>query len=132
MSDLIQDNKWCILDQFALMLLDITTKILDISIPCIPREDRKVWSSSSSRDNIDGASLGSPGLASSASICRDPVGLFLSAFAQYIGVANAFRAELMAAILAIKLVVLRGGSSLWLESDSTLVISALNRFDIVP
>ena len=45
--------------------------------------------------NIDGASLSPLGLASNAGIFKDSQGVFLGTFSHNIGVANAFRAELM-------------------------------------
>lgn len=82
--------------------------------------------------NVDGSSRGSPGTSACGGIFRDSNGVFLGAFAFPIGISTAFRAELNATMKAIDLAALHSWSSLWLETDSTLVHAAFNNRTIVP
>ncbi|KAK9911619.1 hypothetical protein M0R45_035515 [Rubus argutus] len=76
--------------------------------------------------NTDGAARGSPGLAGFGGIFRDHLGCVLGCFAESLGNAYALEAELHAVVHAIHLASLKGWKSLWIESDSTLVIHFLS------
>jgi ribonuclease HI len=76
--------------------------------------------------NTDGAARGSPGLAGFGGIFRDHLGRVLGCFAGSLGIAYALEAELQAVIHAIHLASQKGWHSLWIESDSTLVIHFLS------
>ncbi|KAL6144814.1 hypothetical protein ACLB2K_055504 [Fragaria x ananassa] len=80
--------------------------------------------------NTDGAARGSPGLAGFGGIFRDHLGQVLGCFSGNLGIANALEAELQAVIHAIQMASQRGWHSLWIESDSTLVIHFLSSFQV--
>lgn len=84
------------------------------------------------KGNIDGSSCGSLGISASGGVFRTSDGVFLGAFATHNGIGNAFRAELIAAIIAIELASNKGWTSLWLEIDSELVIQAFRNAQIIP
>jgi ribonuclease HI len=74
--------------------------------------------------NIDGASIGNPGVASCGGVFRDANGDFLYAFAEPLGFENAYFAELCGAMNAIEIAYHKKWLNLWLESDSSLVVAA--------
>lgn len=74
--------------------------------------------------NTDGAAKGCPGPAACGGIFRDSSAAVIGCFSTNLGIANAFYAELMGAMLAIEFARLKGWSKLWLECDSKLVVSA--------
>jgi len=82
--------------------------------------------------NTDGAGRGSPGIAVSAGLFRDDQGNFLGGFALHLGVLFSFSAELMVVVKAIDIARHRHWNSIWLESDSMLVIAALKNSSLVP
>jgi ribonuclease HI len=74
--------------------------------------------------NIDGASSGNPGIASCGGIFRDSDAEFLFAFAEPLGMASSYFAELSGALRAIEIAFANNWTNLWLESDSSLVVNA--------
>nr|XP_004309966.2 PREDICTED: uncharacterized protein LOC101295881 [Fragaria vesca subsp. vesca] len=77
--------------------------------------DRLVWKSA--KDGFGG-------------IFRDHLGQVLCCFSGNLGIATALEAELQAVIHAIQMASQRGWRSLWIESDSTLVIHFLSSFQV--
>ncbi|GAU31405.1 hypothetical protein TSUD_370540 [Trifolium subterraneum] len=83
--------------------------------------------------NIDGASIGNPGLASCAGVFRDASADFVLGFAEPLGVATSFFAELCGAMRAIEIAYHNHWQNIWVETDSTLVITAFQKQNhIVP
>lgn len=82
--------------------------------------------------NIDGASLGSPGLLASGGIFHDSHGVFLGVFALHIGIFVAFRAKILAEINALELAFSHNWHALWLEIDSTLLVDAFKNPSMIP
>ncbi|GAU28119.1 hypothetical protein TSUD_295560 [Trifolium subterraneum] len=74
--------------------------------------------------NIDGASCGNPGNASCGGIFTDSNANFIYAVSEPLGVAFSYFAELCGAMQAIEIAFQRGWSNIWLETDSTLVVTA--------
>ncbi|GAU35387.1 hypothetical protein TSUD_160380 [Trifolium subterraneum] len=74
--------------------------------------------------NIDGASNGNPGLSSCGGIFRNSSSDFVYGFAEPLGVATSFYAELCGAMRAIDLAFQFHWHNVWLETDSVLVVSA--------
>ncbi|GAU48979.1 hypothetical protein TSUD_245700 [Trifolium subterraneum] len=77
--------------------------------------------------NIDGASNGNPGLSSCGGIFRNSSSDFVYGFAEPLGVATSFYAELCGAMRAIDLAFQFHWHNVWLETDSVLVVSAFNK-----
>ncbi|TQD76419.1 hypothetical protein C1H46_038047 [Malus baccata] len=73
--------------------------------------------------NTDGLAKGNPGPAACGGVFRDSAGYFLGGFSLCLGHRTSFYAELHAVILAVELAHARGWQNLWLESDSSSVIS---------
>ncbi|XP_019432659.1 PREDICTED: uncharacterized protein LOC109339643 [Lupinus angustifolius] len=73
--------------------------------------------------NIDGSAHGSPGHARGGGIFRDHHGAFIASFATYLAINNALFAELHTTILSVEIAYQKGRKNLWLECDSTLVVS---------
>ncbi|GAU26383.1 hypothetical protein TSUD_221100 [Trifolium subterraneum] len=82
--------------------------------------------------NIDGSSLGNPGLSSCGGLFRNCSATFLGAFAYNLGISNSLVAELNGAMFAIELSVQKGWLNLWLETDSMLVVSAFKNPHVIP
>jgi ribonuclease HI len=83
--------------------------------------------------NIDGASMGNPGATTCGGVFRDANGDFLYAFAEPLGIENAYFAELCGAMNAIEIAYHKNWLNLWLESDSSLVVAAFkNPSNLVP
>jgi ribonuclease HI len=76
--------------------------------------------------NIDGASTGNPGNASCGGVFRDHASDFIYAFAEPLGIASSFVAEISGAMRAIEIAFQHQWHSLWLETDSSLVVAAFN------
>jgi ribonuclease HI len=76
--------------------------------------------------NVDGASNGNPGKASCGGIFRDSASEFIHAFAEPLGIATSFYAELSGAMRAIEVAFQHGWHNLWLETDSSLVVAAFS------
>jgi ribonuclease HI len=74
--------------------------------------------------NIDGASSGNPGNASCGGVFRNSESEFISAFAEPLGVASSYFAELSGALRAIEIAYANNWNNFWLESDSSLVVNA--------
>ena len=81
--------------------------------------------------NIDGASNGNPG-PSCGGIFRNSNANFLGAFADNLGIANSFCADLHGAMIAIEFAFHRGWNHLWIETDSMLVTQSFKSKSIVP
>jgi ribonuclease HI len=79
--------------------------------------------------NIDGASSGNPGNAACGGIFRDHEANFVHSFAEHLGVANSYFAEMCGAMRAIEIAYHNQWSTLWLETDSTTVVAAFNNPD---
>jgi ribonuclease HI len=79
--------------------------------------------------NIDGASKGNPGEASCGGIFRNSNADFLLCFAEPLGYASSFLAELHGALRAIEVAHQMNWRNLWLETDSELVVSAFKNPD---
>jgi ribonuclease HI len=79
--------------------------------------------------NIDGASKGNPGEASCGGIFRNSTADFLLCFAEPLGYASSFLAELHGALRAIEVAHQMNWRHLWLETDSELVVSAFKNPD---
>jgi hypothetical protein len=79
--------------------------------------------------NIDGASNGNPGNAACGGIYRDHNADFIYGFAEPLGVASAYIAEMCGAMRAIETAYHNQWNNLWLESDSTTVVEAFNNLD---
>ncbi|PON37013.1 Ribonuclease H, partial [Trema orientale] len=75
--------------------------------------------------NTDGSAFGSPGLAGCGGIFRTSRGFFKGAFAISLGKCFAFEAELAGAIHAISYSWDFGWKNLWLESDSSYLVTLL-------
>jgi ribonuclease HI len=82
--------------------------------------------------NSDGASLGNPGPSSCGGLFRNSKGEFLGAFAYNLGISNSLSAELNGAMYAVELAHHYGWKSLWLETDSVLVVNAFKSSKIIP
>jgi ribonuclease HI len=82
--------------------------------------------------NSDGASAGNPGNSSCGGIFRNSEANFCGAFAYNLGIQSSLYAEIMGAILAIELAHHKGWNSLWLETDSMLVLNAFKSTSTVP
>jgi ribonuclease HI len=79
--------------------------------------------------NIDGASSGNPGNAACGGVFRDTFSEFLFAFAEPLGIASSYHAEICGALRAIEFAFENHWSNLWLETDSLLVVSAFTHPD---
>lgn len=67
---------------------------------------------------------GSPGISAGGGIVRDHLDNFFGGFALHLSIGHAFWDELQA-VMALELAYSRGWSSIWLESDSSYVVSAV-------
>ncbi|GAU37904.1 hypothetical protein TSUD_163410 [Trifolium subterraneum] len=74
--------------------------------------------------NIDGAAKGNPGIAACGGVFRNSDANFIFCFAEPLGFASSYQAELCAAMTAIEIAHTRNWHNLWLETDSTLVVLA--------
>jgi ribonuclease HI len=76
--------------------------------------------------NIDGAAKGNHGTAASGGVFRNSNAELLLCFAEPLGFASSYHAELCAAITAIEVAHNRNWYNLWLKSDSASVVLAFN------
>jgi ribonuclease HI len=76
--------------------------------------------------NTDGASIGNPGNASCGGVFRDSNAEFLLAFAEPIGHASSYLAELCGAMKAVEIAHARNWTNIWIETDSALVVTTFN------
>ncbi|GAU38423.1 hypothetical protein TSUD_396030 [Trifolium subterraneum] len=76
--------------------------------------------------NIDGASKGNPGISSCGGIFRNNVAGFMLCFAEPLGFTTSYQAELCGVIRAIEIAHQMNWRNLWLETDSALVVLAVN------
>ncbi|GAU10853.1 hypothetical protein TSUD_425370, partial [Trifolium subterraneum] len=74
--------------------------------------------------NIDGASSGNLGNASCGGVFRDHNADFVYAFADPLGFASSYFAELCGAMRAIEIAYEKNWLNIWLETDSSLVVAA--------
>ncbi|XP_057803087.1 uncharacterized protein LOC131018376 [Salvia miltiorrhiza] len=77
--------------------------------------------------NTDGSASGSPGLIAGGGVFRDHAATVQGCFHTKGGSGFAFEAELLAAITAIAIAYNRGWHKLWLEADSSYVVSLLQQ-----
>jgi ribonuclease HI len=77
--------------------------------------------------NIDGASNGNPGTAACGGVFRNNYSDFVFAFVEPLGIATSFYAELSGALRAVEIAWEKGWMNLWLETDSSLVVSTFNK-----
>ncbi|KAK2417490.1 hypothetical protein QL285_039786 [Trifolium repens] len=83
--------------------------------------------------NIDGASKGNPGLAGCGGVFRNHDADLLYCFAEPLGIASSFQAELCATMSAIEVAYKMNWNNIWIETDSTLVVLAFqNSNSMVP
>ncbi|GAU35818.1 hypothetical protein TSUD_155930 [Trifolium subterraneum] len=74
--------------------------------------------------NIDGAACGNPGFASCGGIFGNFTADFVYGFAEPLGFVSPHYAELCGAMRAIEIAYQNNWNNLWLETDSSLVVSA--------
>ncbi|GAU16217.1 hypothetical protein TSUD_298490 [Trifolium subterraneum] len=74
--------------------------------------------------NIDGAACGNPGFASCGGIFWNFTADFVYGFAEPLGFVSPHYAELCGAMRAIEIAYQNNWNNLWLETDSSLVVSA--------
>ncbi|CAJ2659028.1 unnamed protein product [Trifolium pratense] len=79
----------------------------------------------------DGAAKENPGLAGCGGIFRNHVAEMLYCFAEPLGIATSFQAELCAVMTAIEVAHKMKWHNLWIESDSALVVLAFHKSNIV-
>ncbi|KAK9288313.1 hypothetical protein L1049_016764 [Liquidambar formosana] len=82
--------------------------------------------------NTDGLSKGNPGIAASGGVFRNYRGFMKGFFGLCLGIQTAFFAELKSVILAVSFAWEKGWHSLWIESDSSAVISSLQNYTFKP
>ena len=82
--------------------------------------------------NTDGASHRNPGMAACGGLFRSDDSELLGAFAVNLGLTSAIFSELIRAMVAIEIAHHKGWHSLWLETDSMLVLLAFKSSNIVP
>jgi ribonuclease HI len=83
--------------------------------------------------NIDGASKGNPGLVGCGGAFRNHDADLLYCFAEPLGIASSFQAELCAAMSTIEVAYKMNWKNIWIETDSTLVVLAFqNSNTVVP
>ncbi|KAK3200069.1 hypothetical protein Dsin_023484 [Dipteronia sinensis] len=76
--------------------------------------------------NKDGACLGSPGPSSCCGVFRNHRGFVKGCFASPLGIMHAFEAELSVVIKAIEYAFGFGWHNLWIECDSSYMVSLLS------
>jgi ribonuclease HI len=76
--------------------------------------------------NIDGASIGNPGISSCGGVFRNHESNCIYAFAEPLAISTSYVAELSGAMRAIEIAFQKNWHHLWLESDSALVVLAFN------
>lgn len=85
--------------------------------------------------NIDGSARGQPGQSSCGGVFRNCRGFVKGCFSRLQGTGFAFEAELVAAMTALSIDHFKGKgwTTLWIESDSTYVVTLLrSRSHLVP
>ncbi|XP_057803497.1 uncharacterized protein LOC131018806 [Salvia miltiorrhiza] len=75
--------------------------------------------------NTDGSALGAPGAIGYEGVFRDHWGWVRGCFHYKYSMCNAFEAELLTVIMAIRIARARHWTKLWVESDSTYVVGLL-------
>ncbi|KAL6194704.1 hypothetical protein ACLB2K_035781 [Fragaria x ananassa] len=76
--------------------------------------------------NIDGLAKGNPGFASCGGVFRDTHGHNIGGYCKGLGHNSAFYSKLMGVIIRVEYAFQFGWKCLWLESDSTSVITCIN------
>ncbi|CAJ2632471.1 unnamed protein product [Trifolium pratense] len=79
--------------------------------------------------NVDGASNGNPGNASCGGIFRNHSAEFVFGFAEPLGITTSYFAELCGAMRAFEIASQNNWHNIWIETDSTLVVSAFQNPD---
>nr|ABN08954.1 Ribonuclease H [Medicago truncatula] len=82
--------------------------------------------------NLDGSAFGAPSCGATGGVFRNWQTHSLGGFAQNIGHATCFKAELCAAIFAIEKSIEYNLRDIWLETDSKLVVKAFSSSEHVP
>lgn len=82
--------------------------------------------------NTDGLAKGNPGPAACGGVFRDCFGNFIAGYCQGLSHQTAFFSELMAVIIGVELAYQLGWHQIWLESDSTSVLSCLSSSSFCP
>ncbi|XP_042508160.1 uncharacterized protein LOC122084146 [Macadamia integrifolia] len=73
--------------------------------------------------NTDGCSLGNPGKAGAGGIFRNEKGDSLLNYREYVGIRTNFEAKLLAVIAGLEQAKINGFQHLWIECDSTAVVT---------
>jgi len=108
---------------------------INIHLPKTPIIKEIIWSPPifiCIKVNTDGAATKNPPNAVAGGIFRNDAGNCLGCFTQNLGTANAYYAELLAAILAMEFAQSKCYNHLWLETDSQLVCLAIKSSAKVP
>ncbi|KAK2450584.1 hypothetical protein QL285_009697 [Trifolium repens] len=79
--------------------------------------------------NIDGAASGNPGTAACGGIFRNHDADFIYGFAEPLGIASSFVAEISGVMRAIEIAFHKKWTHLWIESDSSSVVAAFKNHD---
>ena len=82
--------------------------------------------------NTDGMALGSPGLAAIGGVFRSYRGFAKGSFCQFIGIHNAFYAELSAFIKAVEIAWSKNWKSVWFEMDSLTLVNCIHNTSFKP
>jgi len=75
--------------------------------------------------NTDGAARGTLGLAGAGGVLRDEAGTWIIGFSEHLGRCSAITAELWAALRGLKLAKEECTTKLWIQVDSTAIVSML-------
>lgn len=82
--------------------------------------------------NTDGMALGTPGKAAIGAIFRNNRGFSKGCFCKFIGIQNAFVAELTAFITAVNIAWLKNWKKIWFELDSKSVVNCIQNSSFKP
>ena len=96
--------------------------------PSCPKIIEVIWTPphfSWHKANTDGLAFGSPGRAAIGGIFRNYRGFSKGAFSKFIGIHNAFEAELLAFMQAIEIAWEKNWRKLWVEMDSKAVVNCV-------
>lgn len=83
--------------------------------------------------NSDGASCDIPDPAANMVVCIvTRVGAIMSCLSDYVGILTSFEVEILTVMKPIEVAYERGWSKLWVECDSTLIVTSYKSIDLVP
>ncbi|KAL3534930.1 hypothetical protein ACH5RR_003391 [Cinchona calisaya] len=71
--------------------------------------------------NVDGSTIGNPGLAGGGGLIRRPDGSLITSFVNAFGIKNNLEAEILSLIVGLKLCLAKGWKDVWVEMDSLTV-----------